>query len=140
MKSPPAPPRPDLIRRPAGGFGWLDARLLHEHWLSEIGPDAIAVLVFLVIAADRRGVSYHGRDRMALALGIDLARVDRALGTLLTAGLVAHRPWRRNPREGVWQVLPLPGKPASSAAGGQGAVSDVLRDLGFTPPGENRGS
>lgn len=140
MRPPPAAPRPDLIRRPTGGFGWLDARLLHEHWLAELGPDAIAILVFLVIAADRRGVSYYARDRIAVALGIDLSRVDASLETLLAAGLLAHRPWRSGRRDGVWQVLPLPEKPAPRSAGGQAAVGDVLRDLGFKPPHQNRGS
>ena len=30
----PVPPRPDLVRRPRGAFGWLDAALLHDRWLS----------------------------------------------------------------------------------------------------------
>ena len=138
MRSLPAAPRPDQVRRPEGSFGWLDARLLHEHWLADLGPDAIAVLVFLVLAADRRGVSYYARDRMTVALYLDLRRVDEALERLLAAGLVAHRPWRRSRRDGVCEVLPLPGKPVPRAAAGQSADGDVLRDLGFRLPDQDR--
>lgn len=51
-RPPPAPPRPDLQRRPIGAFGWLQAELLHDGWLAEVGPHAVAVLVLLATAAD----------------------------------------------------------------------------------------
>ena len=39
QREPPRPPRPEQIRRPAGSFGWLDARLLHDRWLVGLGPE-----------------------------------------------------------------------------------------------------
>jgi hypothetical protein len=68
----PRPPRPDLVRQPAGAFGWLDAHLLHEGWLARLGVDATAVLLLLALAADRHGASYFGRRRMADALGLSV--------------------------------------------------------------------
>jgi hypothetical protein len=59
-------------------FGWLEAHLLHDRWLAKLEPDAIAVLLLLALAADRRGASHFGRLRMAEALGMDVERVDRA--------------------------------------------------------------
>lgn len=105
----PEPPRPDLERRPRGPFGWLDARLLHEGWLARLGPEATAVLVLLALAADRRGASYYGRDKMGVMTGLERREVDRALDILRAAGLVDQRPWRRGHPDGVWQLLPLPG-------------------------------
>jgi hypothetical protein len=64
-RRPPLAPRPELERRPQGAFGWLDAELLRGGWLAELGPPAVAMLVLLALAADRRGVSFFGRDRMA---------------------------------------------------------------------------
>ncbi len=126
----PRPPRPELIRLPAGPFGWLDARLLLEEWLARLGPNAIAVLVLLALAADRRGASFYGRERMAVALGLSRQEVDRALGRLLELSLVAHRPWRDGLPDGVWQLLPLP---ASRAKRGGGAMSvgEILTQLGI---------
>ncbi|HWQ23107.1 MAG TPA: hypothetical protein VNK94_03270, partial [Gaiellaceae bacterium] len=104
----PAPPCPDLVRRPVRGFGWLDARILHEGWLSRLGPDATATLAFLALAADERGASFYGRARMAAILGLDPHALHRALARLLALGLIAHRPWRPGHPDGVWQILPVP--------------------------------
>ena len=130
---PPVPPRPELERRPTRAFGWLDAELLHDGWLAEIGPHAAATLVLLALAADRRGVSFYGRDRMAIALGMTRHEIDQALQRLLDAGVAAFRPWRPGCTDGVWQLLPLPRRRASTPARCTLAAADVLRSLGFTP-------
>ena len=126
----PTPPRPDLLRRPTGGFGWLDDRLLHDRWLGELGVDSLAVLVLLALAADRHGASFYGRARIAVSLAMDVDRVDRALHRLEHQALVAFRPWRPGLRDGVWQLLPVP-TPASQRDGRCVSAQDVLRRLGF---------
>ncbi len=128
----PTPPRPDVARRVAGPFGWLDARLLQDEWLSRLGPEPVAVLVLLALAADRQGISWYGRDRMALALGLSREALDRALTRLCDLGLVAHRPWSSHTPDGVWQLLPL--GPASASTRGSEACSigSVLSRLGLT--------
>jgi hypothetical protein len=132
VKRAPVPPRPDLVRRPQAPFGWLEAHLLHEHWLSRLQPDAIAVLLLLALAADRRGASYYSRGRMADCIGIDVERVDQALQKLLAAGLVELRPWRPGSRDGVWQILPIE-RCTSTRAGKTMSVADLLRSLGIMP-------
>jgi len=104
----PTPPCPEQIRKPAGSFGWLDARLLHEHWLEQLGSERIAVLTLLALAADRTGSSFYRRDSMALALSMPRADLDEALERLLELDLVAHRPWSPGHLDGVWQLLMLP--------------------------------
>ena len=128
----PTPPRPDVVRRPTGPFGWLDARLLTESWLERLGPEGAAVLVLLALAADGHGSSYYGRRRMALALGLSGEAVDRALGRLLELGLVAHRPWRSGSQDGVWQLLPLAPRAAEEKRGGEAvSVAEILGLLGL---------
>ncbi len=125
----PTPPRPDLLRRPAGAFGWLDARLLHDRWLLELGPDATAILVLLALAADRHGASFYGRGRMAALLGLAPDAVDRALDRLRLLGLVDHRAWRPGHPDGVWQLLPVPTR--ARGRGPPQRVGDLLAGLGF---------
>jgi hypothetical protein len=127
----PLAPRPDLERRPQGAFGWLDAELLRGGWLAELGPPAVAVLVLLALAADRRGASFFSRERMANALGMSLHDVDLALQQLLDAHLVAHRPWSPGVRDGVWQLLPLPARSPPSREHRPVRAADLLRQLGF---------
>ena len=132
MKRPrPKPPFPNRKRVPRGGFGWLDDRLLHDRWLSELGPDAITVLVFLALAADRYGASFYGRMRMVAATGIPLSELDKALAKLTDRGLVAFRPWRNGASDGVWQLLDLPRPRQNYRAGKILTVAQVLNRLGI---------
>lgn len=133
----PLPPRPDLSRRPSGGFGWLDASLVKEHWLARIGTNATAVLVLLAIAADERGSSSWSRAKMTRALRISRTQIDAALTVLLHQRLVAHRPWRTGHPDGVWQLLPIPGKQESPSLEGKPRaghdLQSILRNLGINP-------
>jgi hypothetical protein len=130
---PAVPPRPELERRPRGAFGWIEAEMLHDGWLAEVGPHAAAVLVLLALAADRRGASFFSRERMAVALGMSRHEVDGALQRLLDSNLVAHRPWRPGAIDGVWQLLPPPQRSPPARAGRELSAADVLRSLGFGP-------
>jgi len=132
-RSTPVPPRPELERRPRGPFGWLEAELLHDGWLAEVGPHAAATLVLLALAADRRGASFFSRERMAVRLGISRHEVDAALQRLLDSGLVDHQPWRAGVRDGVWQLLPPPPRRGPYRALRELSAADVLRSLGFGP-------
>jgi hypothetical protein len=127
------PPRPDLERRPDGAFGWLQAELLHEHWLAEVGPHAAATLVLLALAADHRGASFFSRSRMAEALGMTRHEADVALQRLLDAELVALRPWRPGGSDGVWQLLQPPQRRQTPRTQQALSAADLLRSLGFRP-------
>ncbi|MBI4618464.1 MAG: hypothetical protein HY720_33005 [Planctomycetes bacterium] len=125
----PEPPHPALTRSPTEPFGWLDARLLREDWLAQLGPDATALLTLLALAADRRGASFYGRERMGRALSLSRDRIDRALARLLELQLVAQRPWRPGHPDGVWQLLPLRAKSAPPRGGEPVRIADVVDRL-----------
>lgn len=107
-REPPRPPNPDFVRRPPRSFGWLDARLLRDDWLAILGPECLATLTLLSLAADQTGSSFYRRETMALALSMVRRDLDEALERLLELELVAHRPWLPGHIDGVWQLLPLP--------------------------------
>ena len=90
------------------------------------------MLTLLALAADRHGASFWGRDRMASRLGLTRAHVDEALRRLLTAQLVAHRPWHPGDADGVWQLLPVPAR-EQRAPGEPTALRDLLAKIGVTP-------
>ena len=132
-RPPPVPPWPEQQRRPRDAFGWLEAELLHDGWLAEVGPHAAALLVLLALAADRRGASFFNRERMAVVLGMSRHEVDVALQRLLDARLVDLRPWRVGSGDGVWQLLPPPRRREHARSRQALTAADVLRSLGFHP-------
>ena len=139
MRSPyarrPHPPQPNIIRRPAAGFGWLDQSLLLDGWLQRLAPDGIAVLVLLALAADHHGASFFGRARMAGALGMSMHQVDGALKQLADLQLVAFRPWKPGCRDGVWQLLPVPpSRVQGPRTGATLTIAQILSSLGFRSP------
>jgi hypothetical protein len=95
----------------------------------------MAVLLLLVLAADKHGASFYGRSRMASALGINRHQVDQGLARLLDLGLVAFRPWKPGSADGVWQLLPVPARPDTPPRH-QDTLSarQILAALGFMPP------
>lgn len=148
---PPPPPRPDFVREPAGSFGWIEDRLLHEGYLARLGAEGSAVLALLSLAADRRGASFYGRSRMAERLGMSRGQIDEGLRRLLALDLVAFRPWQPGASDGVWQLLPVPADAttlplvprAIPGAGAPAILAAELARLGLTPrsrPPESGGS
>ena len=131
MNRRPIPPHPDLCRRPQGGFGWLDASLLHDGWLANLGAEGTALLVLLAIAADAHGASFFGRERMARALSMTRPEIDRGLGRLLQLNLVAHRPWSKDHPDGVWQLMPTPRRSSAPTTGEPTTLRQALQTLGL---------
>ena len=99
----------------SSAFGWIDARLLKEGWLSFMEAEEIAVYLFLCLVANQQGVSWYRRDRIREALNLSEDAVRRALSRLVERDLVAYAPFRRFDSEGFRQVLSLPSSGPSSS-------------------------
>ena len=121
-------PRPDRVRTlDHVAFGWIDARIHHDGWLRMLTPAAVAVYTFLCLAADRRGVSFYRRDRLARELGLDDTDVSVALARLRDLDLADYAPFRPGAADGFWQVLSLPPEGADPAFPDEALLP--LRDL-----------
>jgi hypothetical protein len=112
-------PRPDRVRNlDRVAFGWLDARLRHDGWFGAMTPQTLAVYAFLCVVADRHGVSFYRRERIARELGLDAAETTASLARLCELDLVAYAPFRPRAVDGFHQVLSLPaGGPPATLAG-----------------------
>lgn len=122
-------PRPDRLRSLNGTtFGWLSARIHRDGWLRAMPVEATGVYAFLCLAANREGVSFYRRDRMANELGLDDAAVSQALRRLIELDLVAYAPFGPHAVDGFHQVLSVP-------AGGPPPLSWplTLPELGRSP-------
>lgn len=90
----------DRIRRITGGFGWVDHRLVREHYVERCSHGALALYLFLVVVADGEGISWWAERSLARRLGMDIDRLRQARAELEAADLVACQ-------AAVWQVLQL---------------------------------
>jgi hypothetical protein len=105
-----APPRPDRVRRPAGGFAFVPNRFLHEGFFASLDHVERSLYFFLVLAGDRSGVSFYGHDRICATIEASLDDYIAARNSLIEKDLVAFDGTR-------FQVLSLPPTPVLLAHG-----------------------
>jgi hypothetical protein len=104
---PPRIPQPHRVRTIPRSFGWVDHRLLRDGYLASLTPEDLGVYLFLVLAANRDGVSFYRKDKIAHTLGLTWDQLEEARGRLLARHLVAFEPFGPNEVDGYYQVLPL---------------------------------
>jgi hypothetical protein len=68
----------------------------------------IAVYVYLVLVADRNGVSFYRKDVISKRLGIDWSQFEESKARLLERGLIAFRPFAPRDVDGFYQILGVP--------------------------------
>lgn len=108
LKVRPVVPEPQRVRRIEGSFGWLDHRLLRDGHLEGMTLTDLAVYVFLVLAANRDGVSFYRKDVISEKLDIGWSDFEEAKRRLLERRLIAFRPFSPTEVDGFYQVMPLP--------------------------------
>jgi len=95
----------DRIRRINGGFSFIPHRFLTDGFLASLQQQELMLYVFLVLAADRHGLSYYSYERICSLLHMTVEQYIAARDGLLEKDLIAF--------DGtLFQVLSLPSKPA----------------------------
>lgn len=96
---------PERVRRIAGqGFGFIPHRFLGDGFLSSLDRDELALYLFLVLAANRHGVSFYGYDAICELLHMPAECYIEARKRLIDKDLIAFDGTR-------FQVLSLPDQP-----------------------------
>jgi len=104
------PIRPERLRRIDGqSFAFLPHRLLRDGFLCSLTPDEQRLYLFLVLAADRDGISFYSCDRIGSILEMVLDDYIDARNGLLAKDLIAFDGTR-------FQVLSLPAAPVYEPA------------------------
>ena len=112
----------DRIRRIDGGFSFIPHRFLMDGFLEALSQPELLLYIFLILAADRYGLSYYSYDRICSLLQFSLEQYIEARNGLINKDLIAF--------DGtLYQVLSLPAGPA------QGSMNTTRRHLtgGQTP-------
>lgn len=95
------------IRRINGGFAFIPHRFLTGGFLSALHSDQLLLYFFLILAADRNGLSFYSYEKICSLLGMTLDQYIEARCALIKQDLIAF--------DGtIFQVLTLPPAPKST--------------------------
>lgn len=136
------PLRPDRLRRIDGqSFAFLPHRLLRDGFLASLTPDEQRLYLFLVLAADREGISFYSCDRIGSILQMVLDDYIDARNGLLAKDLLAFD----GSRFQVLSLPPVPLHPPSRALRTQRQLEDddpatVRQSILASLAGQGRGS
>ncbi len=98
---------PERVRAITSGFAFIEHRFLRDGFWNSLSRNELVLYLFLVLAADRNGVSYYSYDKICTLTKTSLDDYIQARDGLIVKGLIAF--------EGrLFQVLSLPEKPATA--------------------------
>ena len=100
---------PSRIRRIDGGFSFIPHRFLIDGFLASLQQAELLLYVFLVLAADRYGLSYYSYERICSLLQLSVDQYITARDGLIKKDLIAFNGT-------LFQVLQLPPKPLTGSA------------------------
>jgi hypothetical protein len=92
------------IRRIKGSFAFIEHRFLRDGFLESLTHQEALLYFFLILTADRNGISFYSYDRICTVLEICLDDYILARNGLIDKDLIAFDGHR-------FQVLSLPEKP-----------------------------
>jgi len=92
---------PERIRQIEGSFGFIPHRFLTDGFLAALSQHELLLYLFLILAADRYGLSFYNYDSICSLLGITVDQYMKARDGLIKKDLIAF--------DGtIFQVLSLP--------------------------------
>jgi hypothetical protein len=98
---------PERVRRIGGSFAFIEHRFLRDGFFASLGHDELLLYTFLVLAADRHGMSFYGYDRICSLLRLAVEEYIEARNQLIEKDLLVF--------DGtLFQILSLPEKPVLS--------------------------
>lgn len=96
----------DRVRRIGGSFAFIEHRFLRDGFFASLTHNELLLYVFLVMAADRAGLSYYSYDKICTLLSMDLDEYIAARNALIGKDLIVF--------DGlIFQVLSLPKEPVT---------------------------
>jgi hypothetical protein len=110
------------IRRIDGGFSFIPHRFLTDGFLSALNQKQQLLYFFLVLAADRNGLSFYSYDSICNLLKMSLDQYIKARDGLIETDLIDF--------DGtIFQVLELPAVPPAKEPNPTGHSADIKQLL-----------
>lgn len=114
------PLSPDRRRKITGSFAFIEHRFLRNGFWSDLNQHECLLYVFLILVADRNGLSYYGYDKLCTLLRFTLDDYVVARNGLIEKDLIAF--------DGhLFQVLSLPAQPNRAVTRSLSTPEDMQR-------------
>jgi hypothetical protein len=119
---------PERVRKITGSFGFIPHRFLTDGFLAALSQHELLLYLFLIMAADRYGLSFYSCNSICTLLGLTDDQYLKARDGLIEKDLIAF--------DGtIFQVLSLPEplnacrsrRPRSAGAKGPMSLAQVLK-------------
>ena len=95
---------PERLRKIRGSFAFIEHRFLRDGFFASLSHHELVLYIFLVLVADRNGLSYYSFDKICTLLTISTDEYLLARNCLIQKDLIAF--------DGhLFQVLSLPKQP-----------------------------
>ena len=105
------------LRRVPRQCSWVDQRLVRDHYIDQLSPQACALYLFLVTVADVQGLSDYADPSLCQRLSMTGPELHQARQALITQDLVAYqRP--------LSQVLALDAAPSEATPSASTVAAD----------------
>ena len=121
---------PERVRKIEGSFAFIEHRFLRKGFWASLYHHELLLYFFLILVADRQGISYYSYDHICKATGLLLEEYLQARDGLIDKDLIDFDGF-------FFQVLSLPEKPASMAAESRHpALQDLYKKWAATHAGQ----
>jgi hypothetical protein len=100
---------PQRLRKITGSFAFIEHRFLRDGFLETLTHHELLLYLFLVLVADRRGLSYYSYDKICTLLQVSVDEYLCARDALIQKDLIAFDGY-------LYQVLSLPQSPTGQRA------------------------
>ena len=94
------------MRRITGSFAFIEHRFLRDGFWDSLSRHELLLYLFLILVADRNGVSYYSYDKIYSLLRISMDEYLNARNALIDKDLIAFDGY-------FFQVLSLPEEPVN---------------------------
>jgi len=103
-------PQPKKIRNIKGSFAWIDHRLMRNGFIETMTHQDIALYLFLILVADKNGVSFYRKEKICEAVSLDFRQFEIARDRLINMNLIAVESYSVLSPNGYYQILPIESK------------------------------
>ena len=100
-------PQPQNVRKIQGSFAWIDRRLMRDGYLPIMTHEDLGLYLFLILAADRNGVSFYRKEKICDTLSLSFQQFEIARDRLVDLNLIAYQSYSVMSPNGFYQVLPI---------------------------------